>query len=472
MTVNVFFCTDSPNATELEGAFGVPELCRDPNRLRDRLSGPDQVVLVLHRGSFDLARIQAVVRSEGIDPLGVEIVELDPAGPAAADRLRVAVRGASARAAAFRGSVPEQVKLSLASHLSRRAFLRPPAPQYVGAPMIDPDACVAGDGCRMCVAECPQEAYSHSRGRILFNKESCLPCGRCVTVCPTGAISNPTVEPAALLAQVNAMVETAPDPIGIAFTCSRGWMDITAGWHPVVVPCTAMVPGVWLLAVLLLGAGAARIIPCDESGCSLDQDRLAEDAFRLARAAAMWAGWDAGRLPSACGPIASPMSRVPLRDPFSHHGPIEVYSAMIASNGLVEPLEHPSSGLGVVTVDPESCTMCFQCVQVCPTGALAADGDQGGVRLDFDGRLCPGCGQCMEACPEIARGAIMVRSRVDPAGLQGRVILNQATVQRCEVCDGEIAPEPMLARIAELLGDEFATTSAFLGGRCLDCRGG
>lgn len=472
MTANVFICADLLDVTGIDSGKSIPELCREPNHLREWLSRLDQVVLVLHRGSFDLPRIQAVVRSEGIDPLGVEIVEVDAAGILPAYWLQVQVRGAVARAAAFPGSVPEQVKLSLATQLSRRAFLRPPAPQYVGAPMIDPDICVAGDGCRMCIAECPQEAYSHSRGRILFDKESCLPCGRCVTACPTGAISNPTVAPGALLAQVNAMVETAPGPIGIAFTCSRGRMAITPGWHPVEVPCTAMIPGSWLLAVLLLGAGAARIIPCDESGCSLAQGRLAEESSRLARAAATWAGWDAGRLPSSCGPIESPMSRVDLRDPFSHHGPIEVYSAMIASGGLVEPLEHPGAGLGVVSVDPESCTMCFQCVQVCPTGALAADADQGDVLLGFDGRLCPDCGQCMEACPEIARGAILVRSRIDPAGLQGRVILNKATVQRCEVCGGEIAPEPMLERIAALLGDEFATTSAFLGGRCLDCRGG
>jgi protein NrfC len=48
----------------------------------------------------------------------------------------------------------------------------------------------------------------------------------------------------------------------------------------------------------------------------------------------------------------------------------------------------------------EQCRQCVDpaCVQVCPTGALAADGDYGNVRL-VDKEKCIGCGLCHRACP-------------------------------------------------------------------------
>jgi protein NrfC len=48
----------------------------------------------------------------------------------------------------------------------------------------------------------------------------------------------------------------------------------------------------------------------------------------------------------------------------------------------------------------EQCRQCVDpaCVQVCPTGALAADAAHGNVRV-VDAETCIGCGQCHDACP-------------------------------------------------------------------------
>jgi ferredoxin len=59
--------------------------------------------------------------------------------------------------------------------------LRPPTPAYVAAPRVDSSTCVAGDGCSTCVDICPQGAYQWSDGRISYDKDACVPCGRCVT---------------------------------------------------------------------------------------------------------------------------------------------------------------------------------------------------------------------------------------------------------------------------------------------------
>jgi hypothetical protein len=44
-------------------------------------------------------------------------------------------------------------------------------------------------------------------------------------------------------------------------------------------------------------------------------------------------------------------------------------------------------------------------------------------------------------------------------------------VLMCERCGKPIAPDTMMTRISDLLGDEFEATMGILSRRCLDCRG-
>lgn len=473
MKARVFYCADDPSsALGVDEATGIENLCEEPGRLVGLNASDNQVVLALHRGRFDLSRVQMALFADGVDPLGAQIVEMNPARTHGPGWLGVQVKGVIARGEAFPGSSPEHLKPRLASRVSRRAFLRPPAPVYTAVPLIDPSLCAAEDGCRTCVAECPQEAYRWHGGRIHFNKEACHACGRCVTACPTTAISEPTASPGALLAQVAAMIAASEAPIGIAFLCSRGDVPPIDGWHTVSVPCTSMVPGSWLVGTLLLGAGSVRAVPCKESGCSLVQDHKVAEASAFARAAAAWVGWDQGRLPRFFAPISVPGPTAALESPFSVHGAVEVFTTMADLGDITDSLFAAGAGVGVVRIAAAACTMCSQCVQVCPTGALLSASRGDSISLTFDGRLCTGCGQCTLACPELARGAISVKSRIDPASLAGRQTLNEGTVVRCEECGKHIAPERMMSRISEILGEEFAKTSAFLGRRCLDCRGG
>ncbi|MBI4361737.1 MAG: 4Fe-4S binding protein [Euryarchaeota archaeon] len=48
----------------------------------------------------------------------------------------------------------------------------------------------------------------------------------------------------------------------------------------------------------------------------------------------------------------------------------------------------------------ERCTLCGECVELCPTGAL----ELRGTRLGLTAAECVGCGACVPGCPEGAVG--------------------------------------------------------------------
>jgi uncharacterized Fe-S center protein len=65
---------------------------------------------------------------------------------------------------------------------------------------------------------------------------------------------------------------------------------------------------------------------------------------------------------------------------------------------------HAASGDSSMVRDPELCTMCLQCLHVCPTGAILEEGDG----LVVDDERCWRCGRCERVCPE---GAIRLEKR-------------------------------------------------------------
>lgn len=474
MTTAVLVCADAPRI-HYSGAdaAAIKGLCADPGQLALHCSETEQVVLLMHHSDYDLAAVQKALRSVEIDPLGTQI--FDVPGAIRSPDLEIAVSGLRDRALAFAGSSPEHAKPVLRREVTRRELFRPPQPVYLAAPMVDHGVCAAADGCRACVDVCPQDAYHWNHGRIHFNKDICEPCGRCVAVCPTEAISNAAATPAMLGAQLRALIGHSDVPVGVRFVCSRAHLsDQVSGWYDVAVPCTGMIPGSWLITALLMGAGAVTAASCSGSGCPLDLDEHSRTAIDFARAFLTAASLDPESVPiiAAADAINSPVSRVDVANPFTHTGVVEATLALASLSEAALAFSHPGASLGVVNIDPDACTLCTQCAQTCPPGAILAEYKSEVVSLTFDAASCTNCGQCTIACPEIARGAIVVSGRIDIALLgAGRQTINEGGVLECDSCGKPIAPSSMMDRIGELLGDEFDDTMSYLTRRCMDCRG-
>jgi ferredoxin len=471
VTATIVLCGDRPHidATEIPDVIAIAGLCRDPARMGTvEIGSSSRIVLVLHPGSYHLPDVQTALRSIDVDPLGAQIMEAAEEDTPLS--LAMALRGLRDRASAFAGSSAEHAKPEFPREMTRRGFFRPLAPAYVAAPLLDHTTCAATDGCRACVGVCPQDAYRWQAGKISYDKEACVPCGRCVTTCPTGAIENPVVTSEMIEAQVGALVTNWDEPIGIRFVCSRGALHHRPEWFDIAVPCSSMVPGSWLLACLLIGAGAATAIPCGESGCPLGLDQGAIEANDYASSVLAGCGLESGMVIGES--VFEPIGGGGVDDPFARNRAPDVLVALAALTEQTMDVTHPAADMGVVQIDEVVCTMCGQCAKTCPTHALVEAYDGNLVTLSFDARACVNCTQCVSSCPELERGAIAVEGRVSIELLTGgRRDLNRGSVAMCEICGKAIAPDSMMDRIEDVLGEEFEVTAAILRNRCLDCRG-
>lgn len=457
----------------------VRGLCRDPDVIARHADGASSLVLAVCSADLPRGPVQAAVRRAGLDPLGVEIVDLRVAAEDI-ERLILMLEAAVARAGSFAGSAPENARMILPKAVTRRALLKLRIAEYVAVPSIEPSRCVADRGCRACVEACPRGAIAFSDAAISIDPARCDPCGLCTIACPVEAVVDPTVTPAQLDAQVRALLDPSigpRGPRGILFTCRRSLrLETASGWYPVVVPCTGMAPASWLLAPLLLGAAAVAVRPCGDSRCPLGRDEVVHERVAFSRRLLTAIGWSEERV--ATGPVGLPPAPVPGRSSARHDafepgaaGHVLLAVAERGTDGHAFALEHPGSPVGLVEIRASACTVCGMCARTCPTEALAFAPRDGAVEIAFDGVRCTACGQCVASCPEVARGAIALHRLANRDVLSaGATRLVGSDVAACLRCGRPVAPLTMLRRVAELLGPEERRMTQFLESYCLDCR--
>jgi ferredoxin len=467
-------------------------------------NGAVRLVLGLCPGKYPVAEVQVQARKAGLDPLGVEVVNLGAYAalahprPQATEKAKSLLAAAVARARAFPGSRPENVKPYLPAAVSRRSLFTLSLLEYRPVPSIQRDRCTAERGCQLCIQACPREALGVADGRIWLEKPRCENCGLCLTACPREAIQFPGYAPVQWEAQIRTLVsigdplgvDTRLDPAmddieqrGILFTCQRAPEPegaCHASWMPVQLPCVGMAPPSWFLAPLLMGATAVGVLPCNGE-CPMGQDEVIAGRVAYCQEFLQLIGAPAGlvRLSPALDQFpegnGNEETRFLRENGFLHKDMAHVLLRLAEEYNVPSgvALEHPHSPLGIVEVREDVCTGCGMCAMACPTDALDFEQTDGSISLTFDAALCTACGQCLPRCPEAERGAIRLSRRTDLERLrQGRVCVYREEMTRCIACGAPFAPGKMIERIKELLGSEYTTTTTLLTRYCPSCRSG
>jgi ferredoxin len=464
------------------------DLCRRPRAAKDALGlvHPQRLVFGLCSSDYPQVEVQAHARRAGLDPLGVQVVDLGRyRGANAAEWTRAALAAAVARARAFPGSQPENLKAALLrsqQKVSRRAFFTLPPVSYLAVPTFSRRLCRAPEGCDQCVGACPNGSLEKDGDTILVDRARCLSCGICVAVCPQRAVEFPGWSPQEMEAELSALLEADLETRAVLFFCRSSPAPAGNGWLPVRMPCTAAVPVAAILQALAQGATAIGLYPCSD-GCPTGQGDALRGRVDYCRELLALLGDSPERvqLLRPNGDRLEPAPRLPpvpgeasrrALNLFGRGAAAQAVKELAARYGAREgALEHACSPLGIVQIDPQACTACGSCTAGCPTEALLSyrrDGD--GVVLAFDPCFCTGCGQCVSLCPEKAAGAIAVTPTTDLRRLaSGTEVAFQDREVCCQRCGAPIAARRTLQRIASLLGDEY--NPQLIERLCPNCRG-
>jgi len=489
---------------------GVPDLVLRSGELARAVaaSGAARLVLGLSCGQYSTAEVQVEARKAGLDPLGLEVINLgayaalvDPRS-LATEKAKILLAAAVARARAYQGSQAQNVKPCLPTRLGRRSLFNLSLLEYRPVPSIRVECCAAAYGCEQCVRVCPRGALGGINSRISLKKSLCESCGLCLTACPQEAVEFPGYAPTQLAAQITTLLD--PDvgtlqPRAILFTCRRGARALEGlarrgkiypvDWLPVQMPCLGMVSPAWILACLSLGARAVGLVSCP-GHCPFGQDEIIEGRVTfcrelLRRLDGSYQTVSLLRLADLREPKSiqaqAPSTRtrqhkafVPRTCSFPSIDPqsaAEVFLHLAQVDGATAEvsLTHPNSPFGVVEVT-DGCTACGMCAVACSTGALALEREDGNIALTFDASLCMACAQCLPTCPEASSQVLQLQRITDLQRLsQGRVVLYQDQDRRCDACGAPIASAQMLRRMATLLGDESSIAS-LITRYCPECR--
>jgi ferredoxin len=468
-------------------------------------SHAERLILGLAAGESSAHDVQTQARKAGLDPLGVHIVNLEAHAaryphPAGFERAKLLLAAAVAKVRAYPGSKPEHLKAVLSVTTDRRAAVTFSLHEYRAVPAIVHERCAAAYGCHQCADVCPRRAIRITDAGLALNKAQCESCGLCVTACAWDALDFPGYSQEELDAYLATLLMPALadlTPRGILFLCqahaevldrlAARSQPYPAGWLPAIVPCTGMLSVRLLLRCLAWGAAAVGIVPC-ATQCPFGQSAATADrvAFcqrlleflQLSPDHVTLCPLSEGETPSwplPARPIATleqPLASQSKRNPRTDAAALlALAEAQNTPKDLA--LTHPAAPFGVVELRSDGCTACEACVAACPTSALASERDSDGVTLSFDAALCVACGLCVPRCPETERGVIRLHHKIDlPRLAAGRTVLYRDRTPRCAACGAPIAPAAMLARIADVLGPEFAPLTPVLTRYCTRCRGG
>lgn len=460
----------------------LPDLCDDSAPLTSALNREKRAVRLVAVASTSpeaVAGVRQAASRAGLDPFGVEVLDIATAD-ASPERVTAQVAGRIARARAYGGARPENVKLvlpDLGEQVSRRGLLRLLRPRRQVIPMVDADACAGSDRCRLCISACPHEALDTSGEKVCVDTARCQACGLCLPACPPAAIRFPTASPeqlaaevCGLLAYVRAHGLPGSDAPVIVYTCACAQRTaLPPGMFPIEAPCLSMLPVETLL--LPFRAGAAGVaLACGD--CAHDGEGAAWTA-RLTYAQAVLEAFGAGAARLLAwrrkqGETDEPLRR--LRETVRALGPHRLTGVVgqPVAGALAEVLIEwdtrvkasarciatGTGPFGVVTVNRAACTLCGACAPRCPTGALAFVEEAGSATLSFAHRHCVACDRCVSGCPQ---KALTVQRTTDISALGAPPqMLAQDTVARCLTCGAPLLPDAIRrhvqARLAGPLG--------------------
>lgn len=350
-------------------------------------------------------------------------------------------------------------------------------PLYVALePLICAHSRAEQAGCDRCLSVCPTGAITPDGDHVSIDPMVCAGCGSCAALCPSGAITYDAPAPDLMFRRIETLASAyrkaggaAPrllvhdadhggEMIRLAARFGRG---LPADVIPLEVSALAGFGHAEMLAALASGFTEVRILLSPKT----ERDALDREV-PLARAIG---GEDRVNVMDFSDPdmLCEVLYDFPAQ-PAHETAPILPMGSRRQVARLAAKSLHPEVGTlplpddapyGAVLVDTDACTLCLSCVSLCPSGALNDNPDM--PQLLFQEDACLQCGLCANICPEDAITYEPRLNLTDAALTQ--TVLNEEEPFACIECGALFGVKSTVEKIIEKLAGKhamFATTEA------------
>lgn len=334
-------------------------------------------------------------------------------------------------------------------------------------------------GCTRCLSLCPTGAITPDGDSVKIDPAICAGCGQCAAACPTGAAAYALPDVTTVALRLRAALKAwraaggTDAPVILFHDDEHGTPLIDAagrygrGLPADVIPLalneiTQTGPEI-LAAAFAYGAGGIAILGRAKP---LHDVAGLHDSIDLVTSVSAAMGYgpvtlietdDPDMLEAALADVnaaVSPLTPSSFLPPADKRGLLVMAFAEMnrAAPTPAQTLPLPENApFGTITVDADACTLCQACTGVCPTGALLDNPET--PMLRFTESACVQCGLCAATCPETA---ITLTPQIDfVAWDTPRKILHEEPPFCCTTCGAAFATKSGIERVQSRLTDHW-----------------
>ncbi|MBI3376682.1 MAG: 4Fe-4S binding protein [Betaproteobacteria bacterium] len=424
-------------------------------------------------GTFGTFRAQAAVPEGGSRDIGGFSANADGSFDLILDLSATPLLSGSVTPLGYFASHGDQAALAAAAAELSRLVGRFAKPRFVD---YEESYCAHGAkglrGCARCLDACPAGAIRSTGDYVQVDAVLCQGCASCTLACPTGALTFNRPQRGALRRSLRGILDGIIEECGTAPVIVAHAPGMQAAIDAARLPDRARTFQVDALPAFgeelwfeVLAAGASGVVIANGPGAPVEEQRLLDTKIAEARTLLAGKGISAGRIALAeLGALTAAVEAIPAHStgaiPYTVNEAMRKRPAILAALDALHaepdvagaPVQVPAGlPFGEVVVDRGKCTLCFACVNLCPTAALLAEPEPE-PKLRFSEAGCVQCGLCETGCPEkaITLGARIVQ------GLSLRAearLLHEDVMFRCIECGTPFISRRLLESSLERMKD-------------------